>query len=44
MELTATDWIDLLSSDYSPGTERVIIVVRGFPRTLRIRKDDWRDR
>jgi len=43
MELTATDWIDLLSSDYSPGTERVIIVVRGFPRTLRIRKDDWRD-
>jgi len=42
MGLSYTEWVDLLSEDYSLGGETVIIVVGKLPRTLKIKKDDWK--
>jgi hypothetical protein len=43
VQLNAANWLHLLSTDSTPAAERVIIVVKGLPNTLRIRKDDWRN-
>ena len=43
MQLTDSKWIELLSEDYSPAEEAVIIIIGKLPRTLRIKKEDWRN-
>jgi hypothetical protein len=44
MRLSDTNWIDFLSKRHSPSRETVIIVVGNkLPRSLRIRKEDWRN-
>ncbi len=40
MVLSDRDWIDLLSRDYPPSKERVIITGK-FRRILKIRKEEW---
>ncbi len=43
MQLSDTEWVDLLSKEHPTGKEKVVIVVRKLPRILSIKKEDWQN-
>lgn len=43
MQMTDKNWIGLLSEDHPPAEETVITILGKLPRTLRVRKEDWRN-